>query len=958
MNHYFKSINYFQSYLNEMLHLNNLQILSINIRSISSLTKFNKFKTLIATFSKLPSIICIQETWFQHDIVDLYTIPGYNNIHCCRSDGYGGTSVYIHKDINYSVELCESVNYIESIVISLNDHKICGKALKLMTFYRSQKCHSNTFSDYIDYVLSVFGRYPFISTGDSNMDFLNMSLTEQLNTIIDSYDCVNCHTFVTRPASGTSIDNVFSNLHNKLLIDVVECDLSDHNFVFCRLESHIKTKDLHEFVRNNCDYGKMKIYIRNNMSALTLTGDPSDDMSKFVSFLSNAMSFSTTEIKKTQTFNNEMAPWINGNLQSLLKLKKKLLAQRRANSTSEINSRLRRISKVIKIATRDEMNLYYRNKLSKINLDPKKCWRFLNQTLGRTKKSEVILKDDGGFITSDSEKAEKLNQYFIKSVCELRQQIHHHPGESWHDFWSIRRHCNFLRLQQTTATEIREIICNMDLHKAPGFDNILPKLFVECGTEVIPVLVKIFNSSINNSVYPDLLKIQKVIPIPKETHANSVTKYRPISLLSTIDKIFEKIINRQLESYLEGELLLSDNQYGFRKGCGTGEAVVNVVNYICKCLDDGYAGVGAIFYDFSKAFELVDHTVLIEKLAFYGLMGRELGLLKSYLSNRRQYVQINEYKSSTEHVKYGVPQGSVLGPLLFKIYLNDINNIGMKGKIFMYADDLCIFYPYTREMTLKSAIAHDSELLTKYARINKLVLNSNKTKFIKFRPQQQRCNDFIILSDGERVPEVNTVKYLGVYLQSNLSWKNHIQHVKSKISPVIGILYKLRNKLDENTKLMIFEALVQSHINYLSMIYAHRRNIDLKSLQIVQNKCLKNVYKLPRMYPTLQLYRDVAKTVLPVYGLHKMQQMVYIYKVLNKIGYHTIQFEIIHNNTRQNSNIRVVRCRLETTKQRIEYNGSLEYNSLPSSVKNSETISLFKSRLKIHLLQNIEMLLI
>lgn len=947
MNKYFKSLNSFQLHLNEIPQTSNISIFTINIRSISSISKFNKFKTLIANFPQLPAIICIQETWFQEDCLDLYKIPGYKNVNCCRNDGYGGTSIYVKENIEYSVDLCESENFIEAVVITLCNHTFSGKPLKIMSFYRSQKCIAARFYNYMEHVLDLFSSFPCIFVGDSNIDFLETSVSHELNAIIESYDFKNCHTFITRPDSGTSIDIVFSNMHNRLKTDAIECKLSDHNIIFCRLESRIQVCDVKEIMQSHCNYDLIKQHIRQNLQLSELSGNPTSDTKDIIGCLSNAISCATTKKKKKCLLNFEVAPWINANLQSLIKLKNSLLKTRRKKPSADLNMRLKRLSKVIKIATKEAMNNYYSDKLSKVQHDPRKCWKFLNQTLGRSRAYEISLKNNfGQFIKEDKDKAEILNQYFINSVYDLRRSFEYTAGESWNTYRSIRRHRNFFRLQQTNAVEVNNLIKNLEVNKAAGFDNISPQLLLECSNELVPYLVHIFNSSINKAIFPDTLKVQKIIPIPKESHSITVANYRPISLLSTIDKIFEKILYNQLATFLDGENLLANNQYGFRKGCGTDEAVVNLVNYICECLDCGFSGVGGMFYDFTKAFDLVDHTILIEKLSFYGLSGRELAFFKSYVSNRKQFVEINSATSSIEDVKCGVPQGSVLGPLLFKIYLNDINNFGLRGKVLIYADDLCVLYPYHQDILLKSDVDHDTALIAEYAKLNKLILNPSKTKFIRFKPQKNRSPNCTIELNGEKIPEATTVKYLGVIIQNNLSWQSHIQQLKSKLSPITGILFKVRNKLNERTKMMIFESLIQSKLSYLALIYGNKKNADLKSLQVIQNKALKNIFKLPMMHSTLSLYSDVAKTVLPIYGIHKFQLLIYVYKVLHNIGHHTIKFyqNQQHFNTRH--------------KQRIEYKGSLEYNKLPGFIKNAVTLSSFKTNLKRYLLQNIETLLI
>lgn len=390
------------------------------------------------------------------------------------------------------------------------------------------------------------------------------------------------------------------------------------------------------------------------------------------------------------------------------------------------------------------------------------------------------------------------------------------------------------------------------------------------------------------------------------------------------------------------------------------EAVLNVVNFICNGLDQGYSGVAGLFLDFSKAFDIVDHDILLKKLLYYGVCGKELLLFKSYLTNRVQYVTISGEKSNSARVEHGVPQGSCLGPLLFSIYLNDLVNLNLAGRLYMFADDICLFYPYKNELVLKTAIERDVSFIFEFARINKLVLNASKTKLIRFRPNSYNVDStFNVFVDGNIVNEVNEVKYLGVTLQSNLSWDSHICNVKSKIAPAIGILYKMKYVLDTKTKLMLYQALIQSHVNYLAIIYGYKNTNTLKTLQCMQNKALKTIYNLPLTHPTVSLYTDTCGTVLPVHALQQYQLLVCVYKTLNKIGYHMIEFSRNQTvfNTRNRHNLKVVRCRLEVTKQRIEYMGCFVYNNLPNDIKYVTCLSTFKRNLWKYLHDNLQMLL-
>lgn len=353
--------------------------------------------------------------------------------------------------------------------------------------------------------------------------------------------------------------------------------------------------------------------------------------------------------------------------------------------------------------------------------------------------------------------------------------------------------------------------------------------------------------------------------------------------------------------------------------------------------------------------------ILSEKLKYYGVNDKELLLIMSFLKHRMQFVEVGGERSKMEIINCGVPQGSVLGTFFFcMIYINDINNIDIHGKIIMFADDVSIFYPYKHDLVLKTNMERDSALLFEFARLNHLVLNANKTRLIRFRPHSRTLNqDFSIFVNGKLVKEEQETKYLGIVLKSNLSWDGYIKHLKTKISSATGILFKLRRKLNSKTKMLLYQATVHSNLEYLGIIYAYKNSVELKSLQALQNRALKCVFNLNIRHNTISLFKDYGKNILPINGIYQKQVLYYVYKSVNNIGNRTIKFSTHLNNfnTRNAENLRTARCRLETTKQRMEYAGSLLYNDIPSTFKNISRLSIFKKKIKEYLLQNIEMLL-
>lgn len=626
-NKHFINFDYFKDYY-ETFNFPLFNIISVNMRSISSIDKFNKFKIMISKFPKLPSVIAVQETWFSTNMVQIYNIFGYNGVHCCRSDGYGGTSFFINKSLKFKIDRCESKDFIDAITISLENVKINGKPLKLTSFYRSQKCCFNVFSRFLENLFTSAGRHPSMVFGDSNIDFLQNSLSLEVINLLSSFNYKNCHKLITRPVSGTCIDNVFSNFEEDIFIDTIACRLTDHNVVSCKIKTLVNCSEYIETVRRVCDYDQAKDSLNNLLRSYHETGNPSTDTSEIIKYISIAAANSTIEKNEKKLIKNELTPWMNKNLLELINYKQKLLKMRRQGQHN-VKDRLKRVSGVIKKACKECMNNYYYDNLNQIQQDPKKSWTFLNKNLGRKTKSEIKIIDVNGDIISDDQKSDVFNAYFLQLPKTLKQKIDCLPGDSCNSLRTLNRCQSAFRFFHTTDFDIIDIISKLDLNKSCGYDDISPKMLSQCKNIISPYLTRIFNKMISTSMYPDDLKIAKIIPLPKECNATQVQQFRPIALLPVIDKIFEKILYQQLSSYFDEFNLFYECQYGFKKGCGTEEAVINVVNTICKGLDDGFSGVAGIFFDFSKAFDLVDHEILIQKLFYYGVDRRSSSLLKN-----------------------------------------------------------------------------------------------------------------------------------------------------------------------------------------------------------------------------------------------------------------------------------------------------------------------------------------
>ena len=392
----------------------------------------------------------------------------------------------------------------------------------------------------------------------------------------------------------------------------------------------------------------------------------------------------------------------------------------------------------------------------------------------------------GNIIDDDKELASNFNHFFVNVGLSTENAIPKVPNISPSKFLKNRNQINFV-IAYISNEEILDIINSLE-NKSTGPFSIPVKLLSLISDLIIIPLAFIINMSIQSGVYPELLKVVKVIPIHKGGSTQDINNYRHISLLSVFDKIIEKVMHKWLYSFLENNDILFHNQFGFRRNNSTVFALIQITEKIKSSIDNGKIGCG-IFIDLRKAFDTVNHNILLTKLEHYGIRDNMLSWFQSYLSNRKQYVSINGEQSESHEINCGVPQQSAIGPLLFLIYINDLPNISDVLKFYLFADDTNIYY---ESNSLQKTINKELNKLYLWLNVNRLSLNIDKTNFIIFHPFNKPMKKRITIKINKKaIKEKDSIKYLGVLIDSTLSWKQQILNLSKNISHAIGIIYKL-----------------------------------------------------------------------------------------------------------------------------------------------------------------------
>ena len=709
--------------------------------------------------------------------------------------------------------------------------------------------------------------------GDYNVDLLKVNNAQFNDDYFHNILSAGYIPKVTLPTrlseNSTLIDNVFTtNLNTDLSAYILDIHISDHQPVVLFTNDDIPpTRSKYITIRANTDDRK------DNFRQCFHNKHIFDQLDKDIHVTDPNYNYEILEhaIKETHSecfperrvrFNakkHKKMPWItNGILKSINNRNKlyKKLKQSRIDSLdyivkkTDFNKYRNTLSKTITNAKR----VYYNQIFDRYKYDMKKTWNIISETLNRKVKNPIpeTMTINGQNCSDKGTIAESFNTFFASIGKQNELNIRTHQGSHFGDYLTGANNCNFAFHLIDNTTTLR-IIKNTKSSTSKGHDGISSEFLKLITADVSKCITTIINKSLTSGIFPNSLKIAKVTPIFKKENNKLITNYRPISVLPVISKIFETVISEQLSDYFLTNNLLCPQQYGFKKNSSTELAALELLDRVLDQMDKHKIPTN-FYIDLSKAFDSLRHDILLDKLTYYGVTNPAKKLIESYLSNRMQFVQIGNKVSTMKPVLTGVPQGSIIGPLLFNIFINDIVKASQKFAFILYADDTTLnstldsFGNDPEE--IQNSIVRELEKIFKWLDVNKLCLNVTKSKFMIFQMPQKRVPQLSFNIEGLPIEQVYEFNFLGLIIDANLNWKAHLNAIGTKVSRVIGLLHKLKYVFPKKVLHSIYNSLIMPHLNYSLLAWGIKSN----KIELLQKKAIRVLYSKSPIAHTAPLY--------------------------------------------------------------------------------------------------------
>ena len=903
------------------------------------------------------NVICLTETWLGQNTPDEnLKINGYKLYRRDRqTDNHGGICVYIKENIYSQRRADLEIRNIECLWLEVKFH---NKKFLLGTFYRPPRSPAQTLStieDSISLAINSNINDVFI-TGDFNLDTTKTSTNQKINNICQYF---NLHQVITEPThftevSSSTIDLVFTSNKNNILASGVGDPFLEQNIRY-----HCPVYFVLNFQKVTSPALNRHIWLYDRGNYLSFSRDiaetnweilKNDDINIYAKNITDRITNLAEKHvpNKTVKIRQSDPPWLTSEIKKLIRKRKRLYNKyKNTRSPAYFNkykhARNRTVDEIRKSKQLETDKLSA--KLKNNNIRPKDWWKTLKQFIKPENSASIppLLKDDKIY-TEEIDKASLMNDFFVGQTILDESKASLPPTVPPSD--------NSLNSILTSPAEVESVLKSLQLGKATGPDAINNRILRELATPLSFPLSDLFNCSLSTGKIPTIWKEANVTPIFKKEDPSVVSNYRPISLLSAVGKVLEKIVHKHLFNFVRDNDILSALQSGFIPGDSTVNQLIDIYNTFCKSLDE-LKEVRAVFCDVSKAFDRVWHKGLLYKLESIGISDNLLLWFSDYLSERKQRVVIPGATSSWKSIKAGVPQGSILGPLLFLIYINDIVD-DIHSCIRLFADDTSLYIIVDNPIQAAETLNADLAKIHAWASKWLVTFNPSKSESIILSRKTNKPLHPPLIMDQQVINEVTSHKHLGLIFSNDCNWHEHIDYIKSKAWSRINIMRKLKFQLDRKSLETIYISFIRPLLEYVNVVWANCTQYESEELEKIHNEAARIVTGATKLVSIELLEADTGWESLA--ARREKHKLIQYYKMDNELTPEYLSSLLpptvgstVRYPLRNQSNLQTVPARSEQYFNSFLPSTTRSWNRLSEDQKNSQSLAVFKAKLNTNI---------